>query len=163
MRKLFKGFDHVFAYYFMSMGISLLAGIVLNLPIKMVFGAYTDLTAFLIGFICVCVSLFLLWYRDGYHATHLDIKPLLRSAAVLLALLIIITLCIGHAIYISGPTDYLADCILYKVNPHLINGKAMYSRLCLWLMIGVFVCIYTPLMVLGKYCGHKRKLAVFPS
>ena len=163
MKKFFKIFDCIFAYYFISMGISLLVGILLNFPIKMVFCAYTDLTAFFVGFVCVCISLFILWYRDGYHSTNLEIKPLLLSAGILLALLIVITLLIGRAIYISGPTDYLAYYILHKANPHLINGKVMHNRLCLWLMTGAFVFVYMPLMVLGKYLGFKRKRSVFNS
>ena len=80
---------------------------------------------------------------------------------MLLELLICVTLVIGRAIYISGPTDYLAYCILHKVNPYLINRKVMHNRLCLWLMVGAFVFVYTPLMVLGKCLGFRKKQSAF--
>ena len=156
MKNFLKTFERLFVYYFASMGISLLAIILLDIPMKFLLGDnFSDLTEFFISALSLVISLFILFYRDGFQNKKFDLKLFLFSELMLLVLLIVVIHFIGRAVYISGPTDYLARYILYKVNPTLINGKVMLNKYCLVLMICAYVFLYAPLIVIAEYVGAK--------
>ncbi|MBQ9861630.1 MAG: hypothetical protein IJO75_05155 [Clostridia bacterium] len=166
MKKFFKSIDQVFAYYFISMGISLLVGILLDFPIKMLFHSKGVLTEFIIGIISACASLFVLCYRAGYHSTKLELKPFIRSVGLFLVLLIVITCLvglIGPAIYISGPTNTLAHYIVDQAGLYLMDRKVALYCYCPLFMTIAYVFLYAPFMILGKHLGFKRKQSVFKS
>ena len=156
MKKFLNTFERIFVYYFASMGISLLAIILLNIPMKFLLGDnYSDLTEFFISVFSFVISLFSLFCIDGYRTKKLELKLFALSQLVLLVLLIVVIYFIGRAVYISGPTDNLARYILYEVNPTLINGKVMLNKYCLVLMICAYVFLYAPLMLIAEYIGVK--------
>lgn len=164
MKKLFKGVDQVFAHHFISMGIFLLFFILLDFPIKMLFGSKGELTDLIIGIVTVCASLFVLCYRDGYHSTKLELKPFIRSVGLFLVLLIVITCLvglIGPAIYVSGPTNLLADYVVDQAGLYFEERKTALFWYCPLFMTGAYLLLYAPLMVLGKYLGFQRKQTVF--
>ena len=156
MKNFLKSFERLFVYYFASMGISLLAIILLNIPMKFLLGDnYSDLTEFFISALSLVISLFILFYRDGFQNKKFDLKLFLFSELMLLVLLIVVIHFIGRAVYISGPTDCLARYILYKVNPTLINGKVMLNQYYMVLMICAYVFLYAPLILIAEYIGVK--------
>lgn len=156
MKSLLKTFERIFVYYFASMGLSLLAIFILNIPMKLLLGDnYSDLTDFFISVLSFIVSLFVLLCIDGYRAKKFELKLFIFSELTLLVLLIIVICFIGRAVYISGPTDSLARYILYKVNPGLINGNVMLNRYCMVLMICAYVILYAPVMLIAEYIGVK--------
>ena len=156
MKKFLKTFERIFVYYFASMGISLLASILLDIPMKFLLGDnYTDLTEFFISELSFVISLFVLFFMDGFHHKKIQLKAFMLSELILLILLIVVICLIGRAVYISGPTDHLARYILYQVNPYLINGKVMLNRYCMVLMICAYVALYAPLMLIAEYIGAK--------
>ncbi len=166
MRKLFKGVDRVFAYHFISMGIFMLFFILLDFPIKMLFGSKGELTDLIIGIVTVCVSLFVLCYRDGYHSTKLEMKPFLLSVGVLLVLLNAITCLIGligPAIYVSGPTNLLAEYVVDQAGLYLEERKTALYCYCPLFMSIAYLFLYAPFMVLGKHLGFKKKQRDFTS
>ncbi len=166
MKNFLKVFDRVFAYYFISMGIFMLVCILLDFPIKMLFHGKSALTDFFIGIISVCITLFVLCYRDGYHSTKLEMKPFALSVCLLLVLLIVITCLmglIGPAIYISGPTNTLAHHIVDQAGLYLMERKAALYWYCPLFMTIAYISLYAPLMILGKHFGFKRKQSVFKS
>ena len=155
-----KTFERVFVYYFASMGASVLIGVLLNVPLKLLLGnKFNDLTNFFVSIFSLLISMFVLFYIDGYRTKKFELKRILLSELILLALLIIVIYFIGRAIYISGPTDYLARHILDKVNPTLINGKVMLNKYCMILMICFYIFLYAPLMLIAEYLGYKGKLS----
>jgi len=159
MKSFLKTFERVFVYYFASMGASVLIGVLLNVPMKLFLGnKFNDFTSFIVGIISLLISMFVLFYIDGYRTKKFELKRFLISELILLSLLIVVIYIIGRAIYISGPTDYLAWHILDKVNPTLINGKAMLNKYCLVLMISAYVVLYAPLILIAEYLGCKSKL-----
>lgn len=156
MKRLLKTFERICVYYFASMGISLLVSILLNTPMKLLLGdKFNDLTEFFISIFPLIISLFVLFCIDGYRTKKLELKLFALSELILLVLLIVVIYFIGCAVYISGPTDYLAWHILYKVNLTLINGKVMLNQCCMVLMICSFVFLYAPLMLIAEFLGVK--------
>lgn len=159
MKNFLKTFERVFVYYFASMGASVLIGVLLNVPMKLLLGnKFDDFASFLIGIISLLISMFVLFFIDGYRTKRFELKRFLISELMLLSLLIVVIYFIGRAIYISGPTDYLAWHILKKVNPTLINGKAILNKYCLVLMISAYVVLYAPLMLIAEFLGCKSKV-----
>lgn len=164
MKKCFKGVDRIFAYHFISMGIFMLFFILLDFPIKMLFSAKGELTDLIIGIVTVCASLFVLCYRDGFHSTKLELKPFVFSMALFLLLLNAITCLlglIGSAIYVSGPTNLLAEYVVNQAGLYFEERKTALFWYCPLFMTGAYLFLYAPLMVLGKYLGFRRKQAVF--
>ncbi len=159
MKSFLKTFERIFVYYFASMGASVLIGVLFNVPMKLLLGnKFNDFTSFIVGIISLLISMFVLFFIDGYRTKKFELKRILLSELILLSLLTVVVYFIGRAIYISGPTDYLAWHILKKVNPTLINGKAMLNKYCLVLMISAYVVLYAPLMLIAEYLGYKGKL-----
>lgn len=142
--------------YFGSIMIGLAATIVLSFPVKLCTDVDSKLLHFVLMLAAVMVSLAILFFKDGYHNKRFKRKELLLSLPILFALLLIVIRIIGPAIYISGPTDSLARYILLKVNPGLINGKAMLKQYAMDLMTLAFVLVYSPIILLAEYLGAKK-------
>ena len=131
MKKGFKKFGQVFALYFSSMLISLFASIILNIPLKFFITNYNNLTNFIISFLGLYVALFALFFNDGYSNKKFEIKPLFIALGLLLCFVVLVSSIIGHAVYISGPTVYLADYILHLKEPMKIFDPIIVNRCCL--------------------------------
>ena len=157
MKKGFKKFGQVFALYFSSMLISLFASIILNIPLKFLITNYNNLTNFIISFLCLYVALFALFFNDGYSNKKFEIKPLFIALGLLLCFVVLVSFIIGHAVYISGPTVYLADYILHLKEPMKIFDPIIVNRCCLYLMLLAFIFIYAPMMLIANYLGVKFK------
>ncbi len=161
IKKFLKTFENVFVYYFASLGISLLIGIILNIPLKLLFDIDKNILNFIPSILCVSISLFVLFFKNGYSDKKFQTKNFLFSLILLLVLIIILTMLIGHAIYISGPTNYIADFIFKKLNPDLYYTPIELRTITLnryktIAMISAFVFIYSPIMLLGEYLGTKK-------
>ena len=117
---------------------------------------FNNLTSFFIGMTSLMIALLLLFYKDGFRHKKFQLKLFLLSELTLLLLLIIVIYFIGRAVYISGPTDYLARYILYLTNPSMINGKIMLNQYCMILMICAYVFLYAPIILIAEYMGVKR-------
>lgn len=156
MKKYFKKFEIYFVNFFSSFGIALLVGVICSIPIRFIRTLNSDIGNFSLSIIATVISLFILSYKEGYRRREFQLKLIFISILCLFCLQIILVLIIGHAVYISGPTVHLAYYILYRINPELINGKAMLSNINTDLMISAFFVIYSPTMILGEYIGVRK-------
>ncbi len=162
MKKFFKTFERILLYYFAAMGVSLCATIVFDVPIKFVLnGADLHLALFIIGSFASIATMLLLSYFEGRRSGNLEPKYFCSALAALLAILIIVIAILGHVIYISGPTDHLARFVLYKTNPGLTNGKSMLNLYSLWFMVGAYLLLYSPTMLVGRLWGNKNRQKFF--
>ena len=120
----------------------------------------SDLINFIIGFTSVVISMFVLGLIDGYKSKKIELKLFLLSSFIFLIVLISVISIIGHAIYISGPTDYLASYI-HDVNASLINGKVMFNKYCIVFMIGAYIFLYAPIILIAENLGVKIRKKQF--
>ncbi len=128
MKNFLKTFERLFVYYLASMGIALLFGVLCNIPFKLLLD-------------------------NNFKVFKL--KTFLFSELLLLILLIVVIYIIGRAVYILGPTDYLAHYILHLANPSMINGKIMLNQYCMILMFCAYVFLYAPIII-AEYIGVKK-------
>ena len=157
MKQFFKTFERVFVYYFASVGLSLLANLLLNIPLKFIFENYSSLISFIVGITSMLISLFVLFYLDGYKTKKLELKFFLSSLAVILLLLIAVLFVIGHAVYIAGPTEFLDEYFPKVIFQSPINSKVTVNLGSASLMLGAFVVLYTPIVLLAEYLGAKQQ------
>lgn len=161
MKIVFKKFGQVIVFYFASMLISLFTSIVLNIPLKFLIPNYNNLTNFIVGILSLCIALFSIFFYEGYKTKKFELKSLLISLGFLLCVVTIVSTLIGHAVYISGPTVYLADYILHLKEPMKIFDPIIVNRCCLYLMLLAFILVYAPLMLIANYLGIKFKKRKF--
>ena len=157
MKIVFKKFGQVIVFYFASMLISLFTSIVLNIPLKFLIPNYNNLTNFIVGILSLCIALFSIFFHEGYKTKKFELKPLLIALGLLLCFVTLVSTIIGHAVYISGPTVYLADYILHLKEPMKIFDPIIVNRFCLYLFLLAFVLIYAPIMITANYLGMKFK------
>lgn len=157
MKNFLNTFEKVFVYYFASVGISLLANITLSIPLRFVFQNHINLTSFIVGIISMLVSLFVLFYRDGYKTKKLELKYFLPSLAIVLLILVVVLLIIGHAVYIAGPTEYLDEVFPQILFQSPINSKVTINLISSALMISAFLVLYIPTILLAEKIGVKNR------
>lgn len=107
-------------------------------------------------------SPFVLFFKDGNRNKRFKAKELLLSLLILFGSLLIVTYILKPAVYVSGPTNFLARYVLLKVNPGLVDGMAMLKRYIMELMVLAFVFVYSPIILLAEYLGakkHKKEFA----
>ena len=158
MKRVLKTFERLFVIYFSSMLVSVLIGVLLNIPLKLIIKNYNELTSFIVGIISAIITMAILSFIDGSRVKKYEFKYLILSSAILLVLLIIITSIIGRAVYISGPTNYLAHYIVDMVEKSLISEKILLNRCCLVLMIIAYIFLYTPIILIAEYLGVKKRI-----
>ena len=162
MKKYLKNFERIFVNYFASMGISLLFVIITNIPLKLVMGeSYNELTDFLLSEISLIIAIFVLFFIDGYRARKIEVKPFIIGQLMQLILVLVFTLFIGPAIYVSGPTNILAREIAFCYDLDPMHTKIMYNRYSLFLAIVTFIIIYAPIMILAERLGVKKISKMF--
>lgn len=156
MKLFLKTFERVFVYYFASVGISLLANILLGFPLKFILKNHTGLMSFIVGTLSMLVSLFILFYRDGYKTKRLELRYFLPSLAIVLLILVAVLLIIGHAVYIAGPTEFLDEYFPAILIQSPINPKVAVNLSTAALMILAFLLLYTPTIILAEHFGVKK-------
>jgi len=156
MKPFLKTFERVFVYYFASVGISLLANIALSLPLRFIFQNHISLTSFIVGMLSMLVSLFILFYRDGYKTKRLELRYFLTSLAVILLILLAVLFIIGHAVYIAGPTEFLDEYFPAILIQSPINPKIALNLSSAALMILAFLLLYAPTILLAEKIGVKN-------
>lgn len=156
MKPFFKTFERVFVYYFASVGISLLTNILLGFPLKFILKNHTGLMSFIVGTLSMLVSLFILFYRDGYKTKRLELRYFLTSLAVILLILVAVLLIIGHAVYIAGPTEFLDEYFPAILIQSPINSKIALNLGSVALMITTFLLLYAPTILLAEKIGVKN-------
>ena len=157
MKLFFKTFERTFVYYFASVGISLLANILLSIPLKFIIKSNMSLASFIVGTLSMLLSLFILFYRDGFKTKKLELKYFLPSLAVILLLLVAILLLIGHAVYIAGPTEFLDEYFPKMLIQSPINPKVAVNLTSAALMIAAFLLLYTPTILISEKFGIKKR------
>ena len=156
MKLFLKTFERTFVYYFASVGISLLANILLSIPLIFIIKSNMSLVSFIVGTLSMLLSLFILFYRDGYKVKKLELKYFLPSLAVILLLLISVLFVIGHAVYIAGPTEFLDEYFPKMLIQSPINPKVAVDLTSAALMISAFLLLYTPTILLAEKIGVKK-------
>lgn len=156
MKPFFKTLERVFVYYFASVGISLLANILLSIPLKFIIKSNMSLVSFIVGTLSMLLSLFILFYRYGYKVKKLELKYFLLSLALILLLLVAVLFIIGHAVYIAGPTEFLDEYFSKTLIQSPINPKVAVDLTSAALMISAFLLLYTPTILLAEKIGVKK-------
>ena len=64
----------------------------------------------------------------------------------------------GHAVYIAGPSRWIANYLLALLNPSDDRLYATYCQLQWSLMLLIDIFVYAPIMVFGEYLGAKRNV-----
>ena len=160
----FKGFGDYFVDFYISVIIGLGIVIILNIPMKFIRTINMDLGAFIIHFLGMCISLYIRSYRRGYHTNtktySFGLKKAILFVGIVFAIQIALILFIrGHAVYITGPTVWLASCILPAADRTVSEGRSMIASYD-WLFMLLFdVLIYAPIMIFGEYRGAKQNNA----
>ena len=156
MKQFLKTFERVFVYYFSSIGIFMLGSIILNIPLKLIFKNYNSLYDFIVGIVLLVPTLFLLFYRDGKKTKKVELKLFLPSLAVVLVLIVLITLIIGQAVYILGPTELLDELLPKTFVKSPINPKVAIDVYSFGLGLAAFLFFYSPIMLISEYIGTKK-------
>lgn len=157
-----KSFVDTFVIWFSSIGLALLIGILVNIPMKFIFpnvdnslldGIYSVLIALIIMF---CLS-----FALGYKNKKFEIKKIILSLALVFGFVFLLTVILDVAVYITGPTDHFATYIFEKSNPDLYWSKEAIRPAVRWrygitLFSGAYLLIYSPLIILAQYLGAKK-------
>ncbi len=158
-----------FSYYFVDFFMSVLAGLgitlLLDTPIKLIRDLNMGLGQFLIHFLGMCVVLYFRSYRRSYHANSytytFQFKKVLLFVGMVFVSQVLLVLILGvknggHAVYIAGPSRWLAKYILSVCDTTEISQYTMYRQLNWLFMILLDVLVYAPIMILGEYWGYKK-------
>ena len=141
--------------------ITQIIAIILNIPLKFIIPNFNNLTNFIIDLLGLSTALFVIFFNDGYSDKKFELKPLLIALGLLLCFVTLVSTIIGHAVYISGPTIYLADYIIsVKAPAHALDLLILY-RYSLIFMLLAFIFIYTPIMLIANYLGVRFKKRKF--
>lgn len=157
MKRFFKTLEGLFVIYFSSMGLSLLASVLLNIPLKFLIKDYNSLTEFFVGIVGLILAMFTLSFFYGYKTNKFEIMPIVFAAAVFLILLTIVICLIGRAVYISGPTNYLARYIVDNVTSTVTNENVLLNQHCLVFMICAYIFLYIPTIIIAQFAGFSVK------
>ena len=163
-----KAFAKELSEYFVDFFMSLLIGfgitLLLNLPLKFIRTIDVHLGSFIIHFTCMCIALYIRSYRKVYCAnksTHrFQFKKVLIFVALIFVLQVLIVLLLGvknggHAVYVAGPSRWLASYVLPLCKSATLPQNVIFVRLNWLFMIGLDVLIYAPIMIIGEYLGTK--------
>lgn len=158
-----------FSYYFVDFFMSVLAGLgitlLFDIPIKLIQELNTNLGHFVIHFIGMCVILYFRSYRRSYHVNSytytFQFKKVLLFVGMVFVSQVLLVLILGvknggHAVYIAGPSRWLATYVLSVYDTTEISQYTMYRQLNWLFMILLDVIVYAPIMILGEYWGYKK-------
>lgn len=165
VQDFFKEFGYYFVNFFMSVIIGFGFTLLLDLPMKFIRAIPIDLGHFIVHFLGMCIALYIRSYQRGYHQNTRTYsfrfkKALLLVATIFAAQILIVSILGikngGHAVYIAGPSRWLAEYILYLRHPDPSEQYAMYCLLNWLFMLLLDIFVYAPIMLLGEYLGAKR-------
>ena len=152
-----KKFAPYFVNYFAGIGMSVLLILVLNVPMKLL-KLSTPVTYFLVGALGTVITMYVFCFRKGYNSNSRTYKYRHKEAlmyiACAFAMQIVLTLLIGPAVYIAGPTVWMDEYI-----GKIINTTPLVSNWILMLLADIL--LYMPAMLYGEYCGAKEHLKDF--
>ncbi len=163
LKAFLKEFSYYLVNFFMSVIIGLEIVILLDLPMKFIKTINIDLGSFIAHFLGMCIALYVRSYRQGYFQNtrtySFAFKKTLLYVGIVFAVQIALTLIIGgHAVYISGPTVWLASYVLPAADRTFADGRAMIAGYDWLFMLLADVFIYAPIMILGEYLGTKQNV-----
>lgn len=159
-----KGFSNYFVDFFMAVIVGLSIVILLSIPMRFIRSINTDLSSFVVHFLSMCIVLYIRSYHRGYHINTktytFDLKKTILFVCIVFAIQIALIFVIGgHAVFISGPSVWLASYILPTADRTVIDGRAMIAYYDWLLMILTDIFIYAPIMIFGEYQGAKKNNA----
>lgn len=160
LKALVKDSGYYFVNFFMAVLVGLAITLVLDLPLKFIRVINVDLGHFAINLLGMCFALYTRSYRQGYHQNTrtytFQYKRTLRCTGVIFAVQIALILIIGgHAVYISGPTYWLASFVQSVVAPDPAKAKIVLALYNWLFMLLADVLIYAPIMLAGEYLGAR--------
>ncbi|MBQ6687472.1 MAG: hypothetical protein IJN03_03000 [Bacilli bacterium] len=150
-KKALKEYESYFSIFMISMGVGIFVDIITNIPIALMIGYNSRLVGFIIENIAATVTMFILNFKKGYRCRKFELKKILLNIFFLLILQVIAALTIGHSIYFSGPSFYLAEFVA--------NTTSSFKKLQMyrWLfMVVIFLFNYAPTIIFGQYLGLKK-------
>ena len=127
LKEFLKGFTPYWINFFAAMGIGLLIIIVLTIPMRFLKIIDDDLWSFIVHLAVMCGVLYMRSYRQGYgQNTSIYTFSFKRTGiytAIVFAVQILLVLIFGvrnggHAIYIAGPSRWIANYLLALLNHH---------------------------------------------
>ncbi len=156
MKAYFKKLCLYLFYLFASFWFCIFAGIVYNIPIKLIFkpsDLAMDIIEFVLSIICIVITLFILCYKQGYKRKKFDIKQTLWLMVSLLVVHQIASFL--QAYYIAGPAHSLARTIYFLDKEAMLTW---YMPLGLYhpLVAAIDIVFVVPTMVLGEYMGARK-------
>ena len=167
LKEFLKGFTPYWINFFATMGIGLLIIIVLTIPMRFLKIIDDDLWSFIVHLAVMCGVLYMRSYRQGYgQNTSIYTFSFKRTGiytAMVFAVQILLVLIFGvrnggHAVYIAGPSRWIANYLLALLNPSDDRLYATYCQLQWSLMLLIDIFVYAPIMVFGEYLGAKRNV-----
>ena len=160
LKDLLHRFAPYFVNYFAAVGIGLLVSIICNIPLRFINIINTDVGLFIVGISGMGITLFRRCYGQGYNANShtytFKLKTTLLFVGMVFVVQISLSLLIGHTVYISGPTHWLAFYILSVINPTLVNAKKMLLGIDWSLLLIADVFVYAPIMIFAERLGAKH-------
>lgn len=165
VKAFIKELSEYFVDFFMSLLIGFGVTLLLNLPLKFIRTIDVHLGSFIIHFVCMCIALYIRSYRKGYCANKSTydfcLKKVLLFVGLIFAIQVLIVLILGvknggHAVYVAGPSRWLAGYILPLCKTNLPQN-VLFVRLNWLFMIGLDLLVYAPIMIIGEYLGTKRR------
>ncbi len=160
-KTLLKDFGYYLVDFFMSILIGLGAVIIINIPMKFLRLINIDLCSFIVGILCMCITLYMRSYSRSYNANTrtytFQLKRALKCIAMTIVVQILVILLIsGHAVYVSGPTVWLTLFILPDAFRTSLDGRMMIAGYDWMFMLSADILIYAPIMIIGEYLGDKQ-------
>ena len=159
-----KELSEYFVDFFMSLLIGFGVTLLLNLPLKFIRTIDVHLGSFVIHFVCMCIALYIRSYRKGFAANKSTYTfcfgKVLLFVALVFAVQVLIVLILGvknggHAVYVAGPSRWLASYVLPLCKSATLPQNVIFVRLNWLFMIGLDILIYAPIMIIGEYLGTK--------
>ncbi len=155
--------------YFYSIIGGLLFSLIVNYPIRLIFTELNDVGTLVGGISDLIGSLgfmFVLGFKSGYKRRILDLKKIILSLLIVLGVVVAFGVIVGNAVYVTGPTDFLATYFFEKTNPDLYHSKealryATDWRYSMLFSITAFVLIYSPLIIFAQCLGVKKHIKDF--
>lgn len=159
-KELLKEFGDYIINFFMSVLIGLGISLLLDLPMKFLKIINLDLGRFIVYFLSMCIALYARSYRRSYYANSrtytFQIKKVLFFVGMTFVIQILLAVIIGHTVYFTGPTHYLAFYVLFIKNFRIPEAQAVLTGYSWLFMLLAEVLIYAPIMILGEYFGAKQ-------
>ena len=146
-----------FGILYLSFGIGIEVDFITNIPLGLIFGRTDNLLNYLLYFISVPITQFIVSYQDGRLNYQFKLGRLLIALALTLATQCLLAVIIGgHAVYFSGPAIIFSRRLLDIYNPVSVPTRTVLDTYEWLLMFASYLLVYLPTIVLGEYLGAKK-------